>query len=292
MPIETHPSFEPPSEEIPLWRYMDLAKLGSLLSTSSLWFASGETLALDDPHEAVLPAANYAHRLWKRPEDVPPDDLERIIASSYGPKDNDSLDYKISREKWNREHALLSAFVYRKEHLINCWHALPHESVAMWKIYSTPGYGVSIKSSPAQVREAFRANQDRIMIGRVRYRTEDDPPIDPSNGFNSVVTKRAQFSYEHEVRLVHWAHSTVDKIPLLWDENEGQFSYPEGIEKFINAPALAGKAISIDLAVLISEIVISPFSPPWIDDVVRSLCLAFGLSAPISRSTLLDRPIR
>jgi hypothetical protein len=60
--ILPHPSFLEPDENAALWRYVDLAKFCALITSGTLWFSNAETLAQEDPHEGVLPLANFAHR--------------------------------------------------------------------------------------------------------------------------------------------------------------------------------------------------------------------------------------
>ncbi|MFN8224152.1 MAG: hypothetical protein U0R50_13000 [Gaiellales bacterium] len=50
----THPVFNAPPDDTVVWRYIDLAKLISLLDHRALYFARADTLG--DPHEGALPA--------------------------------------------------------------------------------------------------------------------------------------------------------------------------------------------------------------------------------------------
>jgi hypothetical protein len=55
--LEQHYVFESPGDpDIPLWRYMDLAKLVSLLDRGALWFARADLLG--DRFEGSYGAAN------------------------------------------------------------------------------------------------------------------------------------------------------------------------------------------------------------------------------------------
>lgn len=270
---------------------MDLPKFCALLASRELWFATAEALAVDDPHEGLLPLQNYSHRNWNDPSSVSGEDLARIQQASYGPHDAD-LSYKIARERWNREHNLRCMFIYRRSFFINCWHAVDHESVAMWRIYGSPGVGIAIPTTAAKLKFALNAISEDMYFGRVRYITDNDPPIDTKNAFNAALIKRAAFTYEQEVRLIYSSGSWGDMPPVKWDPVTGHFTESPLLDAYEKRPQPSGRSFPIDLEALTNEVWVSPFAPQWLDGVIKSLCKNFGVSADVRRSNLLVPPPR
>jgi hypothetical protein len=91
---------EPDDPDITIWRYIDLAKLLSLLSSSTLWFSRADRLG--DPHEGSLGAATRRALLEVQeqfiadntPSNIDPSRLEtdlaafaRRLATSSGARD-------------------------------------------------------------------------------------------------------------------------------------------------------------------------------------------------------------
>lgn len=59
--FEPHPDVNPPSNpDVPIWSYMDLARLVSLLSHRALWFSRADLLG--DPHEGAVGARGAEER--------------------------------------------------------------------------------------------------------------------------------------------------------------------------------------------------------------------------------------
>lgn len=291
MPVVPHPSFTEPHQDQRIWRYMDLPRFCALLTNGELWFATAEALAVDDPHEGLLPLANYAHRQWNDVGSVSAKDLELINRKSYRPFDGDII-YKISRERWNRDHNLRCMFIYRRNFFINCWHGVDQESVAMWKIYGAPGAGLSIISSIKKIKEALINVKEDIYLGKVRYIDEDAPAIDASNAFNASLTKRSAFSYENEVRLIYSSGNWSDMPGPTWDGVSGRFTESPLLDAYEKRDQPSGKGFLVNLNALIESICISPFAPPWFDDVIRRLCEQFGIMVSPQRSKLLTPPPR
>ena len=97
-----HTSFVPPSDSnVRIWRYIDLPKLVSLLTTKSLWFPAASQL--DDPHEGAFGEFNVQQRAAVYP-DTAAEDLEPV--------------HRITR--------LAPRWTY-----VSCWHMNESESTAM-----------------------------------------------------------------------------------------------------------------------------------------------------------------
>lgn len=109
-----HPSFQQPLHAgVKVWRYMDLAKFVSLLSSASLFFCRADCLG--DPFEGTITPQMLEALMSQSKE------LEKIKPLDVPPMVDQLRDaYRRGR---------LSTFV-------NCWHMNDHESAAMWRLYS------------------------------------------------------------------------------------------------------------------------------------------------------------
>lgn len=287
MAVESHPSFASPSSTSLMWRYIDLPKFTSLLISRELWLTNAETLALDDPHEASLSTAQFGHRKWLRPEDVPPNLLKQI-AAQFGPKAAASPIEAFNNYMKMQEQIHLDAQFGRKRYFMNCWHSAQGESVAMWKIYASPGPGLAIVSNSAKISESLRNNDQICYLGHVRYFDEEREEVDFSNGFNMVLSKRKSFSFEKEVRLVHW-DTTNSRSPVDFD------SWSEKILRFERLfpnewPATPGLSLNCDVGTLIERVVISPYAPKWYVGIIEGLRDKFGFQFPVEVSKLMQAP--
>jgi hypothetical protein len=203
----------------------------------------------------------------------------------------------------SREYWLRRRFYDRRTHLVNCWHANRYESAAMWAQYATSGYGIAVTSSYTRIIDSLSSAPQRIFLGLVQYLDWEKETV---KNLSSILpfSKRISFSYENELRIVHWDSEvqetmnaichrlslhTMDHLyrristPINWDliENEaGMVEYKSGIY------------IPVDIDSLIDEVYVAPTSPDWFLEVVRSVCEKFALARVPRRSDLLSSPMR
>ena len=130
-----HPSFEPPSYDAVLWRYMDFTKFVSLLDRQALFFARGDML--DDPFEGTFPKANAAVRAQIIGENIPEELREEA---------------KQARSRVFRES--------RPSILVNSWHENDYESAAMWKLYAKDNAGIALRTSFNDFKSSLIDDQD------------------------------------------------------------------------------------------------------------------------------------
>jgi hypothetical protein len=151
--ISDHPSFRHPSDpNIKIWRYMDIAKLLSLLLDRSLHFARADTLG--DPFEGSVPQLNVDVRAyiianrhtdpqlvgWR---DIPDDDLKGMFAA---------------QAEANKR---IPTLCY-----ISCWHMNEDESAAMWRLYSQFDEAICIQSTFKRFQEGLPSF---VHAGEVNY---------------------------------------------------------------------------------------------------------------------------
>lgn len=168
-----HPVFTTPPDEAVLWRYLDSAKLTSLLERGELWFPSAA--ALGDPFEGSFSRANLESSLAEIPE-----------ASRAEARNN------LARF---RRYAAGHTF-------ISCWHENAVESAAMWRLYLKSDEGVAISTTAADLKSSLADAPQDIYLGRVRYIDYDSDPMPADNTFWPFVHKRRSFEHEREVRAV------------------------------------------------------------------------------------------
>lgn len=264
----TTPTEHAVGSETLIWRYMDLSKFVSMLSTGGLWFTKAARL-LNDPYEGFCEAT---HR------DFPPDEyspgpvrLERPV--------------EISVDRMFAEISYLSAESCRnaRDHIyVNSW-CLASESIAMWQIYSSLAYGVAVKSSVGQYRAALTSELIRrqCLFGKVKYhdglaasseirRDFSDGAIPMgSNLWGQVLTlglhKRSCYEYENEWRAA------------LYQDFR---------------PNVPGVQIPVDLEQLISKVYVGPKAEDFFVKVVSSIMDKFDLRKPVERSALLTPPAK
>lgn len=172
-----HPSFSPPeTEDIRIWRYMDLTKFIRTLHTKSLYFCRADVIG--DKFEGSWPVNNFLLREeWLRRSGI-----KDIKASAIGMSKMTSM--------------------MRKCIGMNCWHINDHESAAMWKTYVESGCGVAIQSTYKRLVDSFAGTKDQVYIGVVKYIDYERDVIDFGNTFNPFLYKRGSFAHEKELRAL------------------------------------------------------------------------------------------
>lgn len=241
---------------MPIWRYLDLARLVSLLRTKALWFARADTL--DDPHGGALNQTTIAIRPTEWPEMParPGFDVAKMLAQVY------------ANQAELRRMTIGQTFV-------SCWHMSPTESMAMWSIYAASRQGVAVRSTYERLCEAFRSD-DPTHVGTVTYIDPDSHPVPDTNSVLTPFTyKRSAFEYERELRAVVLGVGPAEDGTLPPFSNPG----PPGLP------------IPVDLEHLIVEVVVAPGVQQWIVDVVTDVVSAFAPGIRVRRSSLDVEPV-
>lgn len=170
-------------------------------------------------------------------------------------------------------------FINRKirEHtLINCWHINEHESSAMWKLYLSSNEGIAIQTTFGKLCESFSNTEDEVFLGKVKYVNYETDWIPEGNTFSPFLFKRKSFEHEHEVRAIVQIFSQEFRTENSIDINSPIYEY--------------GKNIEVDLQILIENIYISPTSPKWFVDLIRSVLEKFQLNKNVVQSQLYNNP--
>ena len=158
-----------PPAEAQLWRFMDLAKLVSILDRNALYFPV--LASLNDELEGSPPR--------------PPQ----------GATDEDRL---RAYDTWQYNRTVL---------FVNCWHQSDDESAAMWALYGNQGVAVRttfglLSKAVHQCPSANPPVPDLTLVGAmVDYLSPDktSPPADVSNPIAHALRKLRWYEYEKEV---------------------------------------------------------------------------------------------
>ena len=239
-----------------LWRYMDFTKLLSILENKALFFARADKLG--DPFEGSVPKSNIASRSILNPDFT----------------DDEIIMYGLIMQQLPRFS------------LISCWHESPHESEAMWKLYTSVNGGIAIRSNLNSLINSLKVNE-KIHIGKVQYVDYENDRISEDDLLFPYLHKRKSFEHEQEVRVI------IQKLPVGLDlirikERIDTLSIRE-IDQWHDFCS-NGIHYEVELNLLIEEIVIAHFAPEWLLDLVKQVANRYGLAAPINRSVLADTP--
>jgi hypothetical protein len=255
---------QPPSEELVIWRYMDFTRFVSLLETRSLYFV--RIACLDDPFEGSFPVSQTPlNRILEiLPQNAFPEGVTVTVTPSPGLLDSWS---------WMRNWTMAS-----------CWHAVAHESAAMWKLYAPTNAGVAIRSTVGGLRKALGApppcpvgffGGDQFHIGMVDYVDYASFHIPISNAAAPFFRKRRSFEHERELRALF----------MRWPINS------EGWVDYTQQPNDHGMTIPVDLKVLVSEVRVAPQAPQWYSELVAKVVLRYGLEIETRQSGLDAKPL-
>jgi hypothetical protein len=247
--IQKNESFDtPPNVDVSVWRYMDLVKFISILKEKALYFARADKL--DDAYEGYYTAPMASPDSW----------IRKLQA--------ERPDVDVEEQRLSYELILKAVSLLRKNLFVNCWHVNEEESLAMWKLYTTHGDSISIRSTYKILSEHL---PNYCFLGLVKYIDYQRDSIPIGSGLNYIVHKRKAFEHERELRGVIWN----DQVRHL-----GPFT--RAGEMGIFAP--------IDVNALVKEIYVSPAAKAPLFEVVQGLCQTYGLSAPVKQSDVNAPP--
>lgn len=200
-----NPNFKEPDDlEKSVWRYLDLAKLLSLIHSNSLYLTRADQFK--DIYEGSFPLKNV-----ELMEKMETEGLKSFIG-----------DY-THRSK------------LKKTYYVSCWRMDNYESEAMWKLYCPEGVGVAIKTSFRKLKNCLPSDCHIGMVNYIDYTTDK---FNLEDRLAPIVHKRISFSFEQEVRIV-WPHrkfwtSDPDKNDEISKEIDINFS--SLIEKIVVSP--------------------------------------------------------
>ena len=84
--------------------------------------------------------------------------------------------------------------------------------------------------------------------------------------------KRKQFTGDQELRAI--TRYKTDSNPVSEEELD----------------SITGRSVKINLNQLIEKIYVSPTSPSWFLELIKSITIQFGITAPVEESSLAKKP--
>lgn len=269
------------SDDMVIWRYMGLDKFINLLEDSALFFAPLSFYEKTDPFEGY-PPAKIVQLLYsisdpfyeKLKGNIEIYDLyaHTQIGNSKFIESLESLRKKLLERPadFRKSYSLIA-----KSTLVNCWHASPHESEAMWKLYGESHKGIAIRSTVGDLRKALEGAQqidwvEKMFLGQVKYLDYADPEITPKDclvgGIMTPLLKRISFAHEKEVRAFF-----VSGVNY------------KNLDSFTPRPY----EMKIDVSQILNGVYISPYVDTSYSKAIRAVCRAYGLTCDVVESNLL-----
>lgn len=261
------------SQNVKVWRYMDLPKFMSLLETESLYFCRADLFL--DPFEGSItrPSIEFREKVWR-------ESMPRIPQSHF---DNIQKFHKFYLKE------------EKKKFFINCWHMNEHESMAMWDLYGVHGQSIAIQSRYHTLRKCLPANQgpsgqpleNHVDIGLVQYLDYSKDSMPQVYSFDPFLRKRKSYAHEREIRLFHQSPSKAGS----YTEENGEIKFNPNSQDGNLTPLESGKLFKVDLNLLIEEIFISPSSPPWYQELIEKICDRYNINKQVKHSDINESPL-
>lgn len=243
---------EPDDQDAPICRFLEMWKFEDLLKSRELHFQRADKFPQDD--QEGLPPSDYRHVLGLDPLDL---------------NDHKKLNHHIG-----------SIAQHRESFFISSWYLFDREKPYVWRTYAPEG--VAVFSTYGKLKAAMGSFDGRPHLGMIRYGSKH---LTGWNTMRFITTKRQEFEADREVRALLWVPDQYAGINRHFDvENHPHpkplTEPPARVPLYLRRP--------IDLASLISEVVVSPFAPDECDAGVAALISESTLSIPIRRSVHVD----
>lgn len=286
---------EPEGADPDIWRYMNLAKLLSILDKEALYFR--RLADLSDRFEGTLSEPT----------------AEALREEVRGVSGEDLPDALITLPEATRQTSY-----------VNCWHSNSVESMAMWNQYSKMPLAVKsthdrFSESLGSVVEELRdfnypeINSDQetpIHISPVQYSDFSTDFMDSVQEDIKFATlfKREPFKHENEIRAVICGnpfkileedeapsptlHISLEGDPDSLDSGENpqkRFPLTEPNIRRLGIGIDSGLYVDIDTEKLIEEIVLEPDAPKYIFETVQSVVEEMGFPEEKVRRSNLER---
>lgn len=242
-----------PSSNYKVGKYLDLTKFISLLSTNSIFFCRLDKL--EDHFEGTTSRPNFERRK----------ELYRTMHFR-SPKFKKLTEEEI-KEKIKERYEMDEKF--RALNCVCCWNKFKSESAALWKIYSDFHKGILIKSNVEKLITAFENTKEDLSLSEIKYIDYNKDYMPDGNMNYQVIHKHKAYTFEEELRLIH---SVKFGNGLNYDWNKEKIKF--------------GKYITVNLNELIDEIILSPYAEDWYIELIKDVCVKFGINKEIKKSEL------
>lgn len=265
--LGSQPFYIQPPDDVPVWRYVDLAKVLDLIQTSELFLTAGHLLG--DPYEGSLSEATL--REFEQMAAAQALAVVGVAGPGYDVEAAKAKLFRMMRGNYEWE---------RQWTYANCWHMNEHESAAMWAAYGSRQDAIAIRSSVARLRKCLEPHRHPPMgepiLAAVHYVDFGREAIKTDVHMAAMLHKRKSFVHECEVRIL------VRDLPLEGEPCAG------GRRQDMGREPVPGIRLAVDLTELVEEIYVSPHAPAWLLEALTGLVRKYGLAAPVRQSSLLE----
>jgi hypothetical protein len=238
---QNHEAFPQPEPSSRVWRYMDVPKFVSFLSTRSLYFGRADLLEQEGyfPKGSEATFRAFIEKARQGGPEAAAKDWESALKESY------------ERNRW-------SVFM-------SCWFGNARESKQMWKNYAGP-FGVAIRSTYERLNASLPLGwrSQPVLLGKVSYGDyfSLDYMKDVSNHLNIFMSKPLEYEDEREVRAVinDWRLTKEDAAPGLAvgilpnTLVEAVVTAPGSPQWFVDSVSAACRAFKLDVPVELSAL--------------------------------------
>lgn len=160
--------------------------------------------------------------------------------------------------------------------LINCWTKSGHESALMWEAYAGVE-GVAIRTTFQRFRESICSDAELpVIFGQVEYVNYLQQEVSRF-GWAPLFHKRIEYRGEEEVRAILPGPPWEDSVT---DPKEQEIRLDPDVAK------QRGRYVSVDLDILVKEVVVSPHAAPWFAEVVKSVVRRSSVGARVMPSAI------
>lgn len=254
----------PEDENEKLWKYLDIWKFIDLLSTSKLHFTRADIIQKNEPFDGKYP-----------------DKLYEILKNAF-----------LELNKGDDKLASMDTFFHQqfdkilsKLFFINCWNTSPHESTALWKIYTQNNQGIAIQTTYKKLMDSIRKKS--IYPGLVNYIDHRTLKFDNGNSLNyqgnafyHSFLKHISYNYEKEFRLVYYElNKRYIKSGTKKIKSGVKIGYAYDTREWIKIPIN-------NLSNLVENIYASPFMESWQIEILDILLNKFKINKKIKHSEL------
>jgi len=226
---------------------MSLARFLSLLDRRALYFTRADRLAESDRFEGSIARLNAQELQGAvRGLGMDPATAQRLLES--GADEGRGL----------AGHTFL-----------NCWTAVPMETVPIWRMYVGDEDAVAVRSTFSRLTRSVKRQAGRIYVGQVRYIDYDSDPMPEGSSLWPWVHKRRSFEAEREIRAL------IQDVPGPSNDVSVPAHHPD--------PA---RWVKVSLDTLIDEVRVSPAGSDDMVDLVIRVLRRYRVRKPVRRSDL------
>ena len=247
MGVTSHPRTNIPDEDEPIWRYIELSQLISLLERGSLFFSRADNF--EDSHEGAIPKPT-GERRQKALRGIGENIVDEFIP------------------------AITQGF--RQFTYMNCWHHKDTESATMWSAYSDGGVPICIESDVGRLIDAIDhgGTSEDVFIHEVEYKDFDEydipdwDPVNISDYLPPYLYKRNEFRSENELRAII-QHQPSGAFKQTHDGPEAYIGDDQREVGLEPENPDGGISISVNLGILISTVHIGENVPEWKAEIIE-----------------------